>query len=238
MLITKEFSIEEVDHIISSLDLFSRILIGQYDEIIDYIDWNVGKSSWYYPNRHYLASYLFEVRNKFIPSLNNDSRASLGIWQPETPKVAIKAYDIKQILRYQLAWHRNPKGDYTVNFDTPFIHGEYNSSYDERKEIGDEVMYYHDTHFGYIKTNVMWYEPCVISNFGEKTCKIKMVKEAEKIIDLALEIENFIADISVLNVFKKLYPNIDINSYMYQISTAEHLLKSEEMKKYFEKKNQ
>lgn len=249
MLIEKRYSYEEIYDIINSLDLSSRILIGQYSEIVWHADMEIGKGNWYYEDRDYIAKSIYKIRNVFIPSLNNDSRTSLGIWNHETPEKAIKAYDIQQILRYQISWHRYPEGGFTVNFDNPFIHGDYKLDKDSMEKIRETVKDYMKTHFNsiddknvwfapYVIRNV-WLAPCVISEFDDpnEICTVLISNEIDDIIQLSLEITELIEQNQIKEVFHRLYPYIDTNLYYPQLTETENLLNDEEMKRYIEKKN-
>ncbi len=111
----------ECNMVISALDLYSRIWIGQYDRIDDIYIYDTG-SRWNKDSRRHC---LFqEIRNILIPSLMGDySSCSLGIWSEKTDIRAINAYDIQQRLRYELSWYKNPEGDITIDYDTPMIRG-------------------------------------------------------------------------------------------------------------------
>ena len=111
--------LEEIDTIISNLDLFSRILIGQYDEIIEKIS---GIFIYHENEVPELTKALVCLRCELIPELKCYSLSgSLGIWNDVTPLIAKRAYDIQQVLRYQLSYHRNPEGGITVNFNIPYL---------------------------------------------------------------------------------------------------------------------
>ena len=236
MLITKTYTYDEINSIINKLDLLGRIYIGQYGEIVDYINWHVGGAEWYFIDKDYISSVLFETRNEFIPTLNSDSRWSLGIWNLETHQNAVKAYDIQQILRYQMSWHKHPEGGWTVNFDNPLIHGKYDSNYEERRVIEMESKHYLIKKFGYADLRRIWYEPIVISEFNDhdNTCEVKILKEAEDIIKLALEVAELVYNICIKEVFIKLYGEKAKDNAFLEL--AELCLKNEEMRKYCEKK--
>ena len=113
----------ECNMVISALDLYSRIWIGQYDRIDEIYIYDID-SKWNKESRRHRV--FQEIRNLLIPSLlgmGDYSSCSLGIWSEKTDIRAINAYDIKQRLRYELSWYKNPEGDIMVDYDTPMIRG-------------------------------------------------------------------------------------------------------------------
>ena len=107
----------------TSLDLYSRIWIGQYDRIDDIGIYDTEDRWDRLSERHVLFQ---KIRNLLIPSLSgmgDYTSCSLGIWSDKTDIKAINAYDIQQRLRYEISWFMNPEGDMTVDFDTPCIRG-------------------------------------------------------------------------------------------------------------------
>lgn len=127
-MIKKMVNTEQIQQIISDLDLFSRIFIGQYDGLAARV---TGKFIFSSSDNVKLTEKLLDLRKLIIDSKDLDHwglNASLGIWGPETPMIAIKAYDIQQCLRFQLSYHRHPEGGITVNFDYPSIHGNWKNT--------------------------------------------------------------------------------------------------------------
>ena len=61
------------------------------------------------------------LRNLYIPELGYCD--SWGIGHENNPMESKIAYDILQVLRYNMAWHREPKGGYTVDFTKPMQFG-------------------------------------------------------------------------------------------------------------------
>jgi len=99
------------------LDFYSRIGIGQFEEIVHgsfIFDWGspVSWNNQYDQIRHLLDGVKFNL-------IGMPFNASLGICGPDTPERAKIAYDIQQVVRHRLAWDREPKGGYTVDFDKP-----------------------------------------------------------------------------------------------------------------------
>lgn len=116
---------------INSLDVYSRIFIGQYREINWEIRFNAvdATDDWekFEEKEAQREGILKAIRNIVIPDLEYLSfNASHGIWNFEQndPR-AIDAYDLQQAIRYKDAWHRLPEGGITRNFDKPWIRGRF-----------------------------------------------------------------------------------------------------------------
>lgn len=109
--------------IIEALDLYSRIGIGQFDEMVRhapvfrYAD----------PYRNELEPVPLENIRNFRDAIGHmgasyiglPPNASFGIHHPKVDDSARVAVDILQVIRHRLAWDRNPKGSMGVAFDVP-----------------------------------------------------------------------------------------------------------------------
>lgn len=208
-LYNKTYTYDELNKIINSLDLINRILIGQYDEIFYRI-------SWYYKPRNiiltnhekeFLSQMLYDIRSNFIKTLNNDSRKSLGIWGNETPMLAIKSYDIQQVLRYQRAWHNNPEGEYAVVFAKPIILGKWKMTKEDNLEIIKPL----NNMVNINAFNVIRNSPISINKFNDKTCEVIYIKSAMTVINKALKVNRLVSNGEIYNTFRFLYPDIDID---------------------------
>ena len=106
-------SLDKCKFLILVLDLYSRIGIGQFEEIL-HVD-NIRKNI---PNneRNKIESLLKDV--KFLLT-GCPVNGSLGIYNPDVPQNAKMAHDIMQVIRHRISWDQNPKGGITVNFDEP-----------------------------------------------------------------------------------------------------------------------
>ena len=179
-------SFERVDAIVNHLDLFSRILIGQYDEVIALAtgQWMM---SFHDPE---LNAAVRLIRDNLIPEIcGYDLNSSLGIWSDDTPLIAKRAYDIQQCLRYQMAYHRHPEGGITVNFREPFLHGEWDKEIlhlDEYHEIlrkqccGSYQPGYSILH--------PWACPVLLHDFSDNNHQVELIIDdhvVQKIIDFA-----------------------------------------------------
>ena len=114
---------DECSLVRNALDLYSRIWIGQYGRIDDIWVYETGGMWDAYSEKYKLFQ---RIRDKLIPSLigyGDYLSCSLGIWSDNTDIRAINAYDIQQRLRYEVSWFKNPEGDITVDYGTPYIRG-------------------------------------------------------------------------------------------------------------------
>ena len=176
---------KEIQDTTRELDLFSRVLIGQYDEVVA----KASNRFIFHSNEDIeLDKLLRQLRNLLIPSLHFYSLgASLGIWSEETPLIAKRAFDIQQCLRYQLAYYRKPEGDITVDFRIPYIHGEWNVSKEQEEEYRsilekNKIGIYHTTE----AYRYPWSCPIVFETFGANTVDILVDnEEVIKIMDKA-----------------------------------------------------
>lgn len=108
-----ELNEKQVNYLIKALDLYTRIGLGQFEEILNWeFQWNK-------------LSYEFstEIRQRldFIKCLLTGlpSSASRGIFGSDTPEGCKIAYDIQQVVRHCVAWNNKPEGDWTVDFREP-----------------------------------------------------------------------------------------------------------------------
>lgn len=123
MLLKLELTKEEVSIVIAALDFYSRIWIGQYDEINSLLRLH-GYADSGVTIEEYKEAYL-RLRSILIPELTGeDFNCSLGIWNSETNSLAKSAYDMQQIIRYTQAWYTHPEGWIGVDFHTPILEGE------------------------------------------------------------------------------------------------------------------
>ena len=99
--------------LIAALDLYSRIGLGQFEEVV---------------NVHDLALKLSVVTREgmrnglnFVKQLaGHPPNGSYGIHNENVDDVFRVAFDLKQVIRNRLAWDQNPKGDIgRVDFDEP-----------------------------------------------------------------------------------------------------------------------
>ena len=107
---------------VDALDLFSRIQIGQLEEILSMA--RMGSIP-HRDERDVLARIeeieeaeplLHEVKRLLT---GHSPNASFGIFGEKTPESAMVAYEIQRSIRHRLAWDRQPEGGMGVDFDDP-----------------------------------------------------------------------------------------------------------------------
>ena len=118
-----------VSSLISALDLYSRIFMGQYSEIEWCLRLNTVKQDkplYELFDSEELRSILLKVREKAIPDLKGCGfNISYGIWSEKNDIRSVEAFDLQQVIRHFDAWHRHPEGGSGRNFDKPWIHGRF-----------------------------------------------------------------------------------------------------------------
>lgn len=122
-MIEKRIQRKPLEKTLNSLDLYSRVFLGQYDEIYNYISFKLDF------NKDSPSEFLLRnIRGQLIPKLEGcDFNTSLGIYNPETHVRAKEAYDILQVLRYQLAQFDNPKDKFNVTAYYPSMSAYWSS---------------------------------------------------------------------------------------------------------------
>lgn len=98
--------------LIQALDLYSRLLAGQLDELNHLFVFN--------GNIKYNAAekQIDELKAILFPDLI--AASSYGICGEKTPNAAKIAFDIQQAVRNAVAWDKNPEGGFQVDFDKPY----------------------------------------------------------------------------------------------------------------------
>ncbi len=99
--------------IIKALDVFSRIHMGQLGIVTEQLSFsplfdNVGRND------------FDELIRKCKAVIRLGCGEHLGIRSPRVGEDAKVAYDIQQIIRYRLAWDRQPEGGHDVDFQGLF----------------------------------------------------------------------------------------------------------------------
>ena len=122
------FSESEMGMIISSLDFYMRMYIGQYREILFDLRWYRDCS--YLDNlEDQLRIKFMQIRNILLPGITGYGwSGSYGIFNPDVDYRAGIAYDMMQVFRNKLAYFKHPEGGITVDFN-PLMHCE-NDPYD------------------------------------------------------------------------------------------------------------
>ena len=109
--VTLTLTEEQADILLMALDTYNRLMMGQFNAVSDLFparDFDRGKA----------AAALQAARQAVMPEL--DPRGYHGIESREIPDRARIAFDVEQVLRHALSWHRHPEGGITVNFDKPY----------------------------------------------------------------------------------------------------------------------
>lgn len=117
---------EQLAMIQKALDLYSRLGIGQVEELANPF------TSPYPIVSEKGKEILKEFKKEVFPEL--DSGAYYSIFSKEAPENAKIGYDLIQVIRNFLAYERKPEGGITVDFDTPMQTSEQPLSKIERIE--------------------------------------------------------------------------------------------------------
>ena len=115
---------EDASTLMSALDIYMRIWMGQYD----HIEWTLRMLTSRFDELELKESARNQawllMRELILPELSGmPLGASHGIWGEHTDDRAQVAYDILQVVRHARAWHKNPKGGIGRDFDKPWIRG-------------------------------------------------------------------------------------------------------------------
>ena len=195
---------------IRTLDFYSRIYIGQYEYMVDPLIFDFKKDWSYTDEMAFFRGSALWLRGICIPTLKGrDFNASLGIWSPDTDKNAVKAYDIAQVLRYQMAYHFHSEGGPTVDFGVPLISDNWESDAEfisKVREIIEKEKYPNYNR----PTGNFWNCPIAIESFDddEQEAKIIFEKPVMDIIQKAKKFYQLIEINEIYEAFKLLYPEL------------------------------
>lgn len=107
-----EITEKQAKIIIQSLDFFSRMGCGQWNEIFYHPSIGFSKE----PNINEIARNNINFTKNLIMGLGKNE--FIGIFESdECNKIA---WDILQVIRHRIAWDNEPRGGIQVIFDTPF----------------------------------------------------------------------------------------------------------------------
>ena len=106
---------KQAELLVCALDLFTRIGIGQFEEIV---------SLWVRDHISNLSPEQIEKARKALGSTKRaltgfTLNASYGIHSPEVPDRFRVARDLLEVIRHRLAWDKHPEGGLQVWFDKP-----------------------------------------------------------------------------------------------------------------------
>jgi hypothetical protein len=103
-------NLEQAQTIMDSLELYSRIIMGQFDHI-----------RYLFLDRKFdyekMDALLHEIKGVVYPELSRNSYH--GIFSDVINPTASMAWDIHQCIRYECSWFKYPEGGVTVNFSPP-----------------------------------------------------------------------------------------------------------------------
>lgn len=116
---------EQARLLMYAMDLYSRILMGQFEEIKHLFSGFGEEGKLYQRDDRYwhtdMDNLLRLLKQVVYPELHQ--HASWGITgfseQNKCPKNATIVYDIYKSLDHAISWYHNPKGGWTVNYDKP-----------------------------------------------------------------------------------------------------------------------
>ena len=106
----------QAEVLVRALDLYSRIGIAQFEEILDVYDRHNKRSLT--PVAQTMAARRALVEAK-MSMTGYGPNAGHSIMSPDVNDEFRVAYDIQQVVRHRLAWARDPRGSLRVDFDTP-----------------------------------------------------------------------------------------------------------------------
>ena len=105
---------EQLNVVMKALDLYSRLQMGQVEELINPFS---SPFSNRFVDRENVEKAVSVLKKEYFPELTRDSYN--GIFSDKTPETSKIAYDIIQVVRNRLAYDKNPSGGFTVDFDDP-----------------------------------------------------------------------------------------------------------------------
>lgn len=135
-----EINDEQAYVIVEALDLFSRVLIGQSEEVgsvmnkysVNMLDSEVLGAVGKQYTQHKPDKQAYDAHHDFTDAIRGLKHSLLGIHTNGSYGIhsvvvhdnARVAYDVQQVLRNHLAWKRHKKGSFGgtmgVSFDKPF----------------------------------------------------------------------------------------------------------------------
>jgi hypothetical protein len=102
--------------IINALELYSRIGMGQLQEIVYVLRMNSSPGAIDFDALDKVEKLAREASSYFMKG----SGGYYGISSNKINDSFRVAWDIQQVIRYRLAWDRNPEGGIQVHFDEPY----------------------------------------------------------------------------------------------------------------------
>jgi hypothetical protein len=115
MKFTLTFNEKQAQVLMSALEFYSRVHMGQFHVISDEFRF---EHEFNQDNAHF---YLDRLREMIFPEL--ESNEYYGIYN-DIVGPGQEAWDIYQVIRHARAWKRHPEGGWTVDFSTPIEAGK------------------------------------------------------------------------------------------------------------------
>jgi hypothetical protein len=114
-----EMSASQGEVLVRALDFFSRIGIGQIEEVETMLR----------QYGHLKEGYSYDaVKNALdfvkLETMGHPPGGSYGIFHQKVPDWFKLAWDLQQVIRHKLAWTANPEGGFGVNFHEPMKAGK------------------------------------------------------------------------------------------------------------------
>ena len=134
-----EMTLEQARVINQALDLFSRVYMGQLENIttmarmFDINAFNEEQEANKWEHYETASYYMGKVKEELGFNVNS----SWGIYSPECNQVARDAWDIQQVLRYYEAWVRD---GFDPNTDVLNTSGKFQVQYNEPTMVKKENM--------------------------------------------------------------------------------------------------
>jgi hypothetical protein len=103
----------QANTIMKALDFYSRVGMGQLKEIKNVIEYF--NKDW--DKADIVDDHIIAIKEVYFPELSRDGY--YGIFGSDTPEESKISWDLIQVIRYAIAWHKYPNGGYTVDFGPP-----------------------------------------------------------------------------------------------------------------------
>lgn len=111
MKIILELNERQADVLVTALDFYSMIRIGNIREITQIFPYGE------VVRNQRVRDLIEQLKHEMFPHLEHG--CCYGIRDPRTG-VAQVAFDIQQVIRHGLAWKRHPEGGVLLTFDEPY----------------------------------------------------------------------------------------------------------------------